>query len=42
MKRLRRQLPFLRSVVKEANRFKRQELYNMLMRIKSMPPVNWY
>jgi len=26
MKRLRRQLPFLRSVVREANRFKRQEL----------------
>ena len=26
MKRLRRQLPFLRSVLKEANRFKRQEL----------------
>ena len=26
MKRLRRQLPFLRSVVKEANRFKGQEL----------------
>ena len=26
MKRLKRQLPFLRSVLKEANRFKRQEL----------------
>jgi len=26
MKRLRRQLPFLRSVLKEANRFKRQDL----------------
>ena len=26
MKRLRRQLPFLRSVLQEANRFKRQEL----------------
>ncbi|MCV6574202.1 MAG: hypothetical protein OIF58_00545, partial [Cohaesibacter sp.] len=26
MKRLRCQLPFLRSVLKEANRFKRQEL----------------
>ena len=26
MKRLRRQLPFLRSVLKKANRFKRQEL----------------
>ena len=26
MKRLRRQLPFLRSVLKEANRLKRQEL----------------
>ena len=26
MKRVRRQLPFLRSVLKEANRFKRQEL----------------
>ena len=26
MKRLQRQLPFLRSVLKEANRFKRQEL----------------
>ena len=26
MKRLRRQLPFLLSVLKEANRFKRQEL----------------
>ena len=26
MKRLQRQLPFLRSVLEEANRFKRQEL----------------
>ena len=26
MKRFRRQLPFLQSVLKEANRFKRQEL----------------
>ena len=26
MKRRRRQLPFLRSVLKESNRFKRQEL----------------
>ena len=26
MKRLRRQLPFLRSILKEANRFKREEL----------------